>query len=254
MNPRLRAALVWVKNPTLELAVCLVIIFLAVCELIQQVRVPDGAGHGAGHAAVAGFGIFWLVGILTNLFDSAKLLDDSAERRWHHRPLKLLHWVAHSPLLELIVGVLLLVVGVAETWKTLQEESGRVDWRIGLTVLGLVVFLRGFTRLLTGLAMIVGDGETSVSRHPWIHFLHDQLQRPRTHILLGSIIVITSILDLILVSREHAGRTVEEEFSGMLVLGLFTVLKAIPDLFSGLGHLETAEEALEARPASRPGK
>ncbi|CAM2010979.1 hypothetical protein [Acanthopleuribacter pedis] len=75
--------------------------------------------------------------------------------------LKKLHYVLSHPYTQLVVGVVLLISGVAETFETVEEDLDRLRLRDhhGILLYSLIHTLRAFTEIVEGATLIKDNTE-----------------------------------------------------------------------------------------------
>lgn len=226
------------NHPWCEFAVGLILVLTGVAELWASLRDKLPWTGLRLHHAVILLGATIVLRSLPGLFLGVEFLDDASPRLkgGNNRLLRSLDRIARSHAMDLTMGGILVVAGVADLLDSLAQ--GRTLFRLnadyGVIAFGLAPFLNAFIALFKGLWRLDRERALLPTAALW-GLLDRAVKNPYLTLVVGLIMVGSGLAE--------AGATLTEDLfvtpniklvHGLILFGTYGIMNALPELFIGL--------------------
>ena len=226
------------NHPWCEFAVGLILVLTGAAELWASLRDKLPWSGLTLHHAVIVLGATIVLRSLPGLFLGVEFLDDASPRLKgkNNRALRGLDKIARSHAMDLAMGGILVVAGVADLLDNLAQ--GRTLFRLnpdyGVIAFGLAPFLNAFIALFKGLWRLDRERALLPTAALW-GLLDRAVKNPYITFVVGLIMLASGLAE--------AGATLTEDLfvtqniklvHGLLLFGTYGVINALPEVFLGL--------------------
>jgi hypothetical protein len=234
----------WVAhNAWMELLIGLLVGGTGAWELYHQAL--EGILQFKGEHAVALIGLCHVVvaleGLLLGLEHTTRSASEvlSEEQGWTCRHVGR---VIHGPVFQFLLGALLVLAGVIEAveeWTLAQEHRQEVAWFLGLVVLGSSGLAKAAAGCIKGVHCFLQAHRQWQWRSNFFPRLHQWVHSAHLGAVVAIILVATGVAEE--VWRYHADRsTTVAAHHGLVLLGLFSLLRELPVIFHGAWLMDDA--------------
>ena len=226
------------NHPWCEFAVGLILVLTGAAELWASLRDKLPWSGLRLHHAVILLGATIVLRSLPGLFLGVEFVDDASPRLQggHNRLLRGLDRVARSHAMDLFMGGILVVAGVADLLDSLAQ--GRTLFRLnadwGVIAFGLAPFLNAFIALFKGLWRLDRERALLPTAALW-GLLDRAVKNPYITFVVGLIMVASGLAEAAATLTEDLFVTQNIKLvHGLILFGTYGIMNALPELFIGL--------------------